>query len=50
MVKRLLLLAILLFPIITLVAWFYWGFLHPKKKASPPAVQTNQVTPLAPAR
>lgn len=44
MKKRLLLLAILLFPIVMLAYWVYWGLQHANNKQpnQPPAMQTNQ--------
>lgn len=42
MKKRLLLLAILLFPIIMLAYWAYWGLQHANKQPNPSVMQTNQ--------
>jgi hypothetical protein len=41
--KRLFLAAILLFPVLTLVYWFYWGSTQPRIKSTLPVV-TNAIS------
>jgi hypothetical protein len=41
MMKRLLLILILLFPIVTLALWVYFGIFHAGKPLPPPVAQTN---------
>jgi hypothetical protein len=42
--KRLILAAVLLFPVITLVAWFYWGATQPRLAPGVLPVTTNTLT------
>jgi hypothetical protein len=42
--KRLILAAVLLFPVVTLVAWFYWGATQPRLAPWLLPVTTNTAT------
>ena len=39
--KRIILMLILLFPVVTLALWVYWGSTRPKPALTQPATTTN---------